>query len=460
MLMNYSEDAARHATPIHVLNSTAYPAWFDAQDDMSQNWLKIQGFDANSGQVCCVPDADGNIAFVCFGLATDDPFWLFGALSEKLPAGQYVLDAKLPTAQQTEAALAWALHSYNFSRYKEKEMKEDVLLVLGQGVDEAGLNVSVEAMTLVRDLINTPAEDMGPAQLAQAAEAVAIAHQAEFSQVVGDELLTENYPLVHAVGRASVREPRLLELRWGAEYSTKVTLVGKGVCYDTGGLSIKTNAGMFPMKKDMGGAAHALGLAKMIMMAGLPIQLRVLIPAVENSISGASLRPSDVITSRKGLSVEIGNTDAEGRLILADALTEAQSDEPDLLLDFATLTGAARIAMGPDVPAMFTPDDRLARELMEIGEQLADPVWRLPLYEPYNKFLHSDVADMSNSASTVYGSAITAALFLKRFVEPETTWVHLDLMAANTRALPGRPKGGEAQSLRTVFEYLRAWVSQ
>lgn len=457
MLQSLSEVNGVEVTPITVLSETEFPAWIDRQTELVGNWLKAQGFKAKSGQYCTLPDRDGNLEAVVYGMAADDEFWMLGSLASKLPAGCYAFDSSLPAHQHTHAAMAWALEGYQFTRYKKSD-KPAPQLVMTEHVDEAYLSMVVESVVLVRDLINTPAEDMGPSQLAQAVESVATAHQARFSQIVGDALLAQNFPAIHAVGRAADDAPRLLELRWGAENSTKVTLVGKGVCFDTGGLDLKPPSGMITMKKDMGGAAHVLGLAKMIMMANLPINLRVLIPAVENSVAGNAYRPSDVVTMRNGKTVEVTNTDAEGRLILADALVEAESDEPDLLIDFATLTGAGRVALGTVLPAMFCEDDSLAYNLHSLGDGASDPVWRLPLYEPYRELLKSDVADMINAPLVPYGGCITAALFLKSFLEQPEAWVHFDLMAANEKASPGRPKGGEAQAIRAVFHYLKGWV--
>ncbi len=309
---------------------------------------------------------------------------------------------------------------------------------------------TAEAIGLVRDLVNTPAADMGPAQLAEAARDLAKRHRGKCTVLVGDTLLKRNYPAVHAVGRAAAEEPRLIDLRWGSK-GPKVTLVGKGVCFDSGGLDLKPAAGMKLMKKDMGCAAHVLGLASLIMAEKLPLQLRVLVPAVENAVSGNAFRPLDVLQTRKGLTVEVGNTDAEGRLVLCDALAEADSEKPDLLIDFATLTGAARVALGPDLPAMFCNDDKLAGLILRHGAVEGDPVWRLPLHKGYRPGLESKVADLNNISNSPYGGAITAALFLENFVSPGTRWAHFDIMAWNVATRPGRPEGGEAMGLRAVY---------
>jgi len=308
---------------------------------------------------------------------------------------------------------------------------------------------------LARDMINTPAEDMGPEQLATAAKTVADAHGAALNVIVGDDLLHQNYPTIHIVGRASHRAPRLIDLRWGKESAPMVTLVGKGVCFDSGGLDLKTHEGMLQMKKDMGGAAVMLGLAQALMAAGTPIRLRVLIPAVENSVSGNAVRPLDIVRTRSGKTVEIGNTDAEGRLILCDALAEADSEQPDLLIDCATLTGAARVALGPELQAMYCDDDAVADALLEAGAETGDPLWRMPLWRPYRKELDSKCADLNNVAKGAFAGSIIAALYLAEFVSATTRWAHLDIMASNPAAKPGRPEGGEATGMRALYAYLR-----
>jgi leucyl aminopeptidase len=351
------------------------------------------------------------------------------------------------------AALAFALGTYRFTRYRKSEVR-DVKLELPDGVDGAELTRIVEAVFLVRDLVNTPSNDCGPAEIEATARTIAERFSATVRSVVGDSLLGENFPLIHAVGRASARAPRLIEFSWGEAKHPKIAFVGKGVCFDTGGLDIKTSAGMLLMKKDMGGAAHALGLAQMIMDAKLAVRLHVVIAAVENSISGNSFRPGDVLMSRKGESVEIGNTDAEGRLILADALALADESAPDLIVDFATLTGSARVALGPELPAAFTDDDSLAATLALHAAAEADPSWRMPLWRSYRSMLDSRIADMNNVNAGPFAGAITAALFLSRFVERARSWLHLDLFAWNPSAKPGRPEGGEAQTIRALYALL------
>ncbi|HJS30400.1 MAG TPA: leucyl aminopeptidase family protein, partial [Alphaproteobacteria bacterium] len=376
--------------------------------------------------------------------------WHAAALATALPAGSYRLDPEPVALLATRMAIGWGLGGYSFARYR-KPGRVPADLVWPKGVERAAVERTVRAAALVRDLVNTPAEDMGPRELAKAAEAMAAELGMKARIVKGDALLKANYPLIHAVGRASTRSPRLIDLRWGEPTHPKATIVGKGVCFDTGGLDLKASAGMLLMKKDMGGAAHALGLARMIVEARLPVRLRVLVPAVENAVSGNAIRPLDVIRSRKGITVEIGNTDAEGRLILADALADACDERPELLIDFATLTGAARVALGPDLPALFCNDESLAGDLARHAAAEADPMWRMPLWAPYRKRLDSKIADINNMADGPFAGSVTAALFLQEFVTPGIPWAHFDLFAWNPSGRPGRPEGAEAQTLRSVF---------
>ena len=349
---------------------------------------------------------------------------------------------------------AGSLGTYHFGRYRPKK-KPAPKLVVPSGVDGAEISRIAEAVFLARNLINTPANDMGPQELSDAARAVAARHGAKFAEIAGEALLKKNYPLIHAVGRGSARPPRLIDLRWGNPGAPKVTLVGKGVCFDTGGYDLKSSAGMLTMKKDMGGAAVSLAIAAMVMDAKLALRLRVLIPAVENSVSGSAYRPSDVFPSRKGLTVEIGNTDAEGRLVLADALTEADSEAPDLLIDIATLTGAARVATGMELPPFFTDDEKLAAQLMQHATATQDPMWRLPLWRGYEGALSSSIADITNNPDYGYAGAITAALFLNRFVDKAKSWVHLDIAAWTDRPRPGRRRGAEANTARALYALLK-----
>jgi leucyl aminopeptidase len=440
------------AIPIWFVTTANYAELRERLDPPARAYADAAGFEPKPGQCLLLPAADG-LGGVLFGLeGADEPINLFlpGRLPEQLPGGVYRF-ANEPHDTRL-AALAFALGTYRFVRYRKAE-RPQAQLDLPQGVGRIELERTVEAVTLARDLINTPANDMGPAELEQAARALGSRHGANVTAVVGDDLLAGNFPLIHAVGRAAVQPPRLIDLQWGEANRPRVTLVGKGVCFDTGGLDIKPDASMLNMKKDMGGAATALALAHMIMAGGLKVRLRVLIPAVENVISSAAFRPRDVYPSRKGITVEIGNTDAEGRLILADALALADEEEPALLADFATLTGAARVALGPDVPPFFTDDDKLADELSRCGGSENDPLWRLPLWRPYQAMLESKVADINNVGSGGQAGAITAALFMRRFVAA-ASWVHFDIFAWTPSAKPGRPEGGELQAARALYALL------
>ncbi|MBC7906105.1 MAG: leucyl aminopeptidase family protein [Rhodospirillaceae bacterium] len=445
-------DAAK-AVDLICLKKGGFAAWAAAQPGHVKAWTDANAFTGEAGQVCPVPGIDGSLSMVLLGQSEDDDPWAFGALPAKLPAGTYRIATPMEPRAANWAALSWSLATYQFGRYKTRNDRVWPKLVWPESADCGWVERTAEATALVRDLINTPAADMGPPELAAAAEALASVHGAHVRVIVGEGLLAENYPAIHAVGRAAAphRQPRLIDLTWGEANAPRVTLVGKGVCFDSGGLDLKTSATMKLMKKDMGGAAHVLGLASMIMAAKLPVRLRVLIPAVENSVSGDAMRPMDVLSTRKGMSVEVGNTDAEGRLVLSDALWEASREKPELLIDLATLTGAARTALGVDLPALFTNNDLLAADLVRAGETEADPMWRLPLYKPYRRMLDSKVADINNVSDGPYAGAITAALFLQEFVGPGIPWVHLDVMAWNPSSRPGRPDGGEAMTLRALY---------
>ena len=376
------------------------------------------------------------------------------SLSASLPEGVYRLECDWSRDERLQASLGWGLAAYRFARYKEAEESKAILLL------DEDIAVKVQALCqaqgLVRDLVNTPTEHMGPAHLADAIISQADLFGAETRVVQGEELLNDNFPAIHAVGRASHREPCLVELTWGHEGAPILALVGKGVCFDTGGLNLKNAAGMALMKKDMGGAAHALALARLVMQHELPVRLMLLVPAVENSVSGNAYRPGDVISTRKGLTIEIGNTDAEGRMVLSDALAYASEHMPDLVIDFATLTGAARVALGPDLPPLFSNDARVARDIQAAGDKVEDPLWTMPLYQPYKKLIKSPVADLNNVSKGSYGGCITAALFLEHFVSTGIPWVHIDTFAWNQSNRPGRPQGGEALGLRAVFAYLQS----
>jgi len=444
--------------PITPLTADGLKAWLKRQPKRLTRWVAGTGFEAAPGSVCLLPGDDGTLAGVLAGVEADGDLWSYAGLPARLPSqapgGTYRLDTATDSEAATHMALGWTLGTYAFTRYR-KESRTYAGLAWPTGADQAAVRRTAEATALVRDLINTPAEDMGPADLAAAARRLGRAHKAKVSVITGDALLTKNYPAIHAVGRASDRAPRLIDLRWGRR-GPRISLVGKGVCFDSGGLDLKSAAGMKLMKKDMGGAAHVLGLAAMIMAAKLPVRLRVLIPAVENSVSGNAMRPLDVLQTRKGITVEVGNTDAEGRLVLCDALAEADRERPDLLVDVATLTGAARVALGAELPALFCNDDALADRLLGHGRAAADPLWRMPLYAPYRRLLNSKVADINNISDGAYGGAITAALYLAEFVTPRTPWVHLDVMGWNVSAKPGRPEGGEAMGIRAVYALVEA----
>jgi leucyl aminopeptidase len=448
--------AATPSLPIWFATSTNWTALSAEIGPHSASYAKAAGFEPKPGKLLLLPNPEGGLAGVVFGVDPDDkgdkdPF-LPGSLPGLLPAGRYRF-AKAPNDARL-AALAFALGSYHFGRYRKAEYGGAQLELAGD-LDGDELTRIADGVTLARDLINTPANDLGPAELAEAAQTVGRRYDAAVRVIVGDDLLSQNFPLIHAVGRASVRAPRLIDLRWGDLTHPKVTLIGKGVCFDTGGLDIKPDSAMLLMKKDMGGAACALALAHMIMDRRLPVRLRLLIPAVENAISGTAFRPRDVYRSRKGLTVEIGNTDAEGRLILADALALADEDAPDVLIDLATLTGAARVALGPEVPPFYTDDDALADELAQCAGSENDPLWRLPLWRPYDAMLESKVADINNVATGGFAGSITAALFLRRFVSAARAWAHFDIYAWNPSAKPARPEGGECQAARALYALLK-----
>ena len=450
----FSAGASAAAIPIWFVTIATYKDVRERLSPAARTFADAAGFEPKPGQYLALP-GEGGLSGILFGLenASDArDLFLPGRLPQQLPSGVYRFandphDARL-------AALAFALGAYRFTRYHKSEGRK-IKLDLPQSLDREDLERVVEAVTLVRDLVNTPANDMGPADLEEAARTLAAKHGAGARATVGDDLLRENFPLIHAVGRAAARQPRLIDLTWGDVDDPRVTLVGKGVCFDSGGLDIKPKSSMLNMKKDMGGAATALALAHMIMSRKLRLRLRVLIPAVENSISGAAFRPRDIYTSRKGITVEIGNTDAEGRLILADALTLADEDNPELIFDFATLTGAARVALGPDVPPFFTDDDQLADKLMAHAAAENDPLWRLPLWRPYDEMLESKVADINNVGSGGQAGAITAALFMRRFVSAKS-WAHFDVFAWSPRSRPGRPEGGDCQAARAIYALLAA----
>lgn len=441
------------ATVLIPVGKKGFSAWLNTQLPGWASWVKIAKFKGEAGSVCPVPDEHGDPKVLLVGLGDNDDPWIWASLPGRLPLGTYRLDFPLDRRRADWAALGWMLATYSFGRYKQQKTKDWPKLIWPETCDRDQVRCTAEAIGLVRDLINTPAADMGPAELASEAAALGDRYGAKTEITVGEDLLVWGYPAVYTVGQAAApgREPRFIDMTWGDESHPKITLVGKGVCFDTGGLDLKNSSGMKLMKKDMGGAAHVLGLALMIMDRALPVRLRVLIPAVENAVSGNAMRPLDVLQTRKGVTVEVGNTDAEGRLILADALWEGGTEKPDLMIDFATLTGAARSALGTELPALFTNTSTLATRLMHIGEIEHDPVWRMPLHKPYRRMLDSKVADLCNASDSPYAGAITAALFLQEFVPPGVAWAHLDVMAWNPSSRPGRPEGGEALGLRTVY---------
>ena len=446
------------SVPLWILTEGEFPGWLASQSPAVTGWVRAHGFQAERHRVLTLP-GEGGIGGAVLGLgplaeAAQLTPWHAAGLTERLPAMAWYLARPLPPPAATHFVLGWLLGGYRMSRYRlaAAEGARPALLP-PQGADLRYAVAAARATALARDLINTPANDMGPEELADAALDLAREREARCQVLMGGELA--GFPLLRAVGAASPRAPRLIDLRWGERDAPRVTVVGKGVCFDTGGLDLKSAAAMLLMKKDMGGAACALGLADLLMRLEAPVQLRVLIPAVENAVGGAAYRPGDVLRSRKGLTVEIGNTDAEGRLVLADALTAAEEERPALLIDLATLTGAARTALGPELPALYSNRPALAERLRQIGEEEADPLWPMPLWQGYEEDLASKIADLGNVASTPFAGSIIAALFLRRFVAPSTDWVHIDLYAWNGKERPGRPVGAEAQCVRALYRLLQ-----
>lgn len=452
LMQYFYTDEDSNSIPINVVLKSEYPDWKEQQSEYLKNWIKTSQFKAKPSNVLCVPASQGALETVLVIADPNEVVWSLGACVSQLPEGKYHIICSVNNNDQVY--LGWGLGAYRYDRYKKSKRKLCQLRI-ESSVDEIQLSALIQATAIVRDMINTPASDMMPQHISEVCKKLTQEHDLELIEVVGDELITENYPVIHAVGRASIHKPRLIEFIWGDPSHPKVTLIGKGVSFDSGGLDIKNAQGMRFMKKDMGGAAHVVGIASVIMKLNLPIQLQVLIPAVENAISANAFRPGDILTARNGKTIEIDNTDAEGRLILCDAITKATENNPDLIIDFATLTGAARVALGTEVPAFFTNDDTVANDLMDASKVANDPVWQLPLHQSYRYMLDSSIADICNSASSGYGGAITAALYLKEFVPVQTKWIHIDVMAYNIRARVGRPKGGEAMGLRAVIEFLR-----
>jgi leucyl aminopeptidase len=453
-------DETTASIPIHCVYEDGFEGWLAEQPDVTRNWAIANAFKGERNKVLLIPGADGRPAAVLLGVGRrtgreDITCWSSAGLADRLPEGRYHLATDLSGSASAQFAFGWAYGHYKFERYRKPSPIKRLELRLPRGASLAEIERLRAATALARDLINTPANDMTPEALANAAIDIARRHGCRHRQIIGDALLAERFPAVHAVGRASAVAPRVVDMEWGDSSHPKVTIVGKGVCFDTGGLDIKPGASMLLMKKDMGGAAVALGVAQAVMDAKLPIRLRVIIPAVENAIAGNAFRPSDVLATRKGLSVEVGNTDAEGRLILCDALALADEDKPELLIDFATLTGAARVALGPELPAVFGNDESVVTALVKTAHAEADPVWFMPLWSSYDDELSSKVADLNNVSSSGFSGAIFGALFLKRFVTDSKAWLHFDLYGWNGKDRPGRPVGAEPHCVRAVYAYLQ-----
>jgi leucyl aminopeptidase len=455
---------AADSRPLWLLSESEVPRWLGEQPADVANWVRSHAFQAEKHRVLAYPGAGGGIGGAVVGLgalrSVDElKVWHAAGLSDRLPAQTYHVANTLRPDAATHFALGWLMGAYRMTRYRSVAPPTPrAALVVPPGADIAYVEAAASATSFARDLINTPANDLGPAELAAAATDLATRCGARGSVIVGEELQAHDFHLIHGVGAGSPRSPRLIDLRWGNSDARKITLVGKGVCFDTGGLDLKPSAGMLLMKKDMGGAACALGLAQMLMQLDAPIQLRLLIPAVENSIDGSAYRPGDVLRSRKGLRVEIGNTDAEGRLVLADALAAADVERPEMLIDMATLTGAARVALGPELPAVFSTDENLLAALRLKADEEADPLWPLPLWAGYDEELASKIADLGNVSAAPFAGSIIGALFLKRFVTDTPAWLHLDLYAWNAKERPGRPVGAEAQCIRALYRLIRSRV--
>ena len=450
---------SRVPVPLWLLHEDEFDAWRAMQPASMQRWLSEQNFNGEKNRVVLLPDSDGGLSAAVAGLGRRQgalSLWHAAGVAERLPPRRFRLAQEFNAEEATQLCLGFAYGAYRFERYRPAK-HDAASLEAPLNADQRFASLAAESLRMARDWINTPAADLGPVQLAGAARELAERHQAAFHEWVGEDLLSANFPAIHAVGRASAAAPRLLELRWPGhadETYPRLTLLGKGVCFDSGGLDIKSGSGMALMKKDMGGAAVALALAHMLMSVKIRAQLRVLVPAVENSISGNAYRPGDVLATRKGLSVEVGNTDAEGRLVLCDALALADAEHPDLIIDFATLTGAARVALGPELPALFGNDDAVVRDLAAVAAAEHDPLWPMPLWPGYEDELASKIADLNNVSSSAFAGAIFGALFLKRFVTESPRWLHIDLYAWNPKDRPGRSVGAEAQALRGVYRYL------
>ena len=455
MVACFVKETDQTVTPIYFLTTKNFHVWLSQKETLFRQWVDSAGFKAKPASFCLVPGELGHLQCVLLGIEDENDFWSFGALSRQLPEGVYSLSmVDFPSEEHYfRACLAWGLGAYQFSLYREAE--PIATLLLSKNMDAERLFHWVESIYFGRDWINMPADVMNPDYLAVTVKTIAKECSAKCHVVVGEKLLKANYPAVYAVGKGSEQAPRMIELLWGDKTAPLVTLVGKGVCFDTGGLDIKPSSSMRLMKKDMSGAAHALAFAYLIMKEQLPVRLRLLIPAVENSVDGRSYRPGDVVKTRLGLHVEIDNTDAEGRMVLCDALAAAVEEEPKLLIDFASLTGAASVALGPDIPAFYANNDEMAQKVWTASDKNYDPIWLMPLHKPYEAMLKSDIADCLNSSTSGYAGSITAALYLQKFVPDHVPWLHFDFFAWNAQARPGRPKGAEIVALRGLFAYLK-----
>ena len=452
--LGFTSDAG-DALPLVLVSRASLPVWRESLSGPAAAWLDAQQFDAAPGTALTLPGPDGRIASAVLGIGDSRDPYAYGHAPFALPPRDWRLQGEYEPAALSALYLGWGLGSYRFSRYKAPPRAPARLLVEADAEHGETFDL-LHACVRVRDLINTPTEHMGPAELEAVARAIAQRFDADIEVITGDELIAQNFPAIHAVGRASHRAPRLIALRWGKASDPHIAIVGKGVCFDTGGLDLKPADGMRWMKKDMGGAAHAIALAELIMARALPLRITLLVPAVENSLGPDAFRPGEVIATRQGISVEIDNTDAEGRVILCDALTYAGEQKPLWLLDFATLTGAARIALGPDLPALYANHDTLAVEWLEAGQRQRDPLWRMPLWRPYLRYLTSNIADLANGGPSKMAGSVTAALYLERFVPADLPWAHLDVYSWNDADRPGRPAGGEAQGLRAAYAMLKA----
>lgn len=455
--MTIKPSSSKNPIPIYTLTKENFKSWFEKQSLFIQNWIQNSEPPLDEQSCILLPSPDGDMAGVLFIVPQNPSLWDFSILPNILPKSFSYFFPDFPTnIDPLKAALGIQLATYSFSHFKTHKYKpsQPFTCQFNPTLDKKFLNTMRDALFWVRDLINTPASHLGPEEMAQAALTFANETNGLCKLLMGEDLLRHNYPAIYTVGKGSARPPCVIDIAWGNPKHPKLTLIGKGVCFDSGGLDLKPSSNMLLMKKDMGGAAHALGLAKILIETEFPLRLRVLIGACENAVSGNSMRPLDITQTRKGLTVEIGNTDAEGRLVLCDLLTEADSENPDLIIDFATLTGAARAALGPDIPALFTNQEYFIPTLLKLAQEEEDPLWPLPLWKGYRPYLDSKIADLNNVGSSSHAGAITAALFLQEFINPNTPWIHLDMMAWNLRSRPGRPEGGEAMTLLTLYKFL------